>query len=102
MIEDGDLEKAATLFKALGTPSRLRILTALAAKASSVGSLAEATGLSQPLVSQHLRLLRSINLVTVSRSGRDAVYALADDHVAHVISDAIIHTKEPAAPGIAD
>ncbi|MBG6181247.1 DNA-binding transcriptional ArsR family regulator [Arthrobacter sp. CAN_A1] len=50
--------------------------------------------MSQPLVSQHLRVLRGINIVTVNRSGRDAVYSLADDHVAHVIDDAITHTTE--------
>ncbi|MBG6192305.1 hypothetical protein IWX64_003276 [Arthrobacter sp. CAN_A212] len=35
-----------------------------------------------------------MNLVTVTRSGRDAVYALTDEHVAHVINDAIAHTGE--------
>ncbi|WP_459304920.1 ArsR/SmtB family transcription factor [Arthrobacter sp. Sr33] len=94
MPEDEQLEKVAELFKALGATSRLRILTSLAASEGSVGSLVQATGLSQPLVSQHLRLLRSMNLVTVTRSGRDATYALTDEHVAHVISDAIAHTGE--------
>lgn len=59
-----------------------------------MGSLVESTGLSQSLVSQHLRLLRNMNLVSVSRSGREAVYGLTDAHVAHVIDDAIAHTVE--------
>ena len=94
VIADVDLEKAAELFKVLGTASRLRILTELANEPRSVGALAEKTRLSQPLVSQHLRVLRGTNLVTVNRAGREAVYALADDHVAHVIRDAITHTQE--------
>ncbi|GAA1108190.1 hypothetical protein GCM10009582_02330 [Arthrobacter flavus] len=94
MTDDEQLEQVAELFKALGAVSRLRILTALSAKEGSVGTLVATTGLSQPLVSQHLRLLRSMNLVTVSRSGREAVYALTDEHVAHVIEDAIAHTVE--------
>lgn len=94
MPDDEQLERVAELFKALGTASRLRILTSLAAGEGSVSSLVQTTGLSQPLVSQHLRLLRSMNLVTVTRSGRDAVYALTDEHVAHVINDAIAHTGE--------
>lgn len=53
------------------------------------------TGLSQRLVSQHLKLLRGNNLVTVTRTGREALYALADEHVAHVIRDTIAHTREP-------
>jgi DNA-binding transcriptional ArsR family regulator len=94
MTDADQLEKVAELFKVLGTVSRLRLLTSLAQGEASVGSLAESTGLSQPLVSQHLRLMRSMNLVTVSRSGREAIYALADEHVAHVIDDAIAHTAE--------
>jgi DNA-binding transcriptional ArsR family regulator len=94
MTDDEQLERVAELFKALGTVSRLRILTSLARGEGSVSSLVEATGLSQPLVSQHLRVLRSINLVTVSRSGREAFYALTDDHVAHVIDDAVAHAVE--------
>ncbi|WP_052274488.1 ArsR/SmtB family transcription factor [Arthrobacter sp. L77] len=75
MADDAQLEKVAELFRALSTVSRLRILTSLAGGAGSVGSLVEATALSQPLVSQHLRVLRCMNLVTVSRSGREAIYA---------------------------
>jgi len=35
-----------------------------------------------------------MNLVTVSGSGREAIYALTDEHVVHVINDAIVHTVE--------
>uniref|UniRef100_UPI003F49A2AD ArsR/SmtB family transcription factor n=1 Tax=Paenarthrobacter nicotinovorans TaxID=29320 RepID=UPI003F49A2AD len=94
MADDEQLKQAAELFKVLGTVSRLKILAFLARSEGTVGSIVDATGLSQPLVSQHLRVLRSINLVTVNRSGREAIYALTDDHVAHVINDAIAHTGE--------
>ncbi|WP_307077717.1 ArsR/SmtB family transcription factor [Arthrobacter pascens] len=56
--DEGALSGAAELFKALSATSRLLILCALAHEPSSVSALAEATKLSQPLVSQHLRLLR--------------------------------------------
>jgi DNA-binding transcriptional ArsR family regulator len=49
---------------------------------------------SQPLVSQHLRVLRSSGVVVVTRRGREAHYAVADDHVTHVIEDAIAHVLE--------
>ena len=83
------------MFKALSATSRLLILCALAGQPSSVSALVEATKLSQPLVSQHLRLLKGINLVTATRSGRETIYSLPDDHVAHVIRDAIAHSQEP-------
>lgn len=88
------LSGAAELFKALLATSRLLILSALAHEPSSAGALAGATKLSQPLVSQHLRLLRGINLVTAARYGRETVYSLTDDHVARVIEDAIAHSQE--------
>jgi len=63
------------------TPGLL-ILFALAREPSPVSALAEATKLSQPLASQHLRLLRGINLVTATRSGRETINSRTDDHVA--------------------
>lgn len=95
LTNEETLVRAAEVFKALSTPSRLRILCVLADRASSVSTLVELTNLSQPLVSQHLKTLRGNHLVTVRRSGREAVYALADDHVAHVIRDTIAHSREP-------
>ena len=95
MADDAGLEEAAELFRVLGSPSRLRLLRAVADSPRQVGALAETTGMTQPLVSQHLRLLRSAGIVTVSRTGREAVYQLADRHIAHVIDDAVVHVQEP-------
>ncbi|GIT81452.1 hypothetical protein LLS1_31210 [Leifsonia sp. LS1] len=92
---DEDLEAAAELFKALSSSSRLSLLRALGAATSTVNELARRTGLSQPLVSQHLRTLRSAGLVTVSRAGREAHYGVADPHVTHIVDDAIKHALEP-------
>lgn len=91
---DDDLEPAAELFKILSSASRLRLLRALSAEASTVGRLAESTGLSQPLVSQHLRTLRSAGLVSVERIGREARYSVADTHVTHIVDDAVRHALE--------
>ncbi|PMC76942.1 helix-turn-helix transcriptional regulator [Brachybacterium sp. UMB0905] len=91
MTIDRGTQLAALLFKQLGHESRLQIVRLLAEHPRSVGALTEATGLSQPLVSQHLRTLRQTHLVTVERIGREAVYSLADAHVAHVVEDAVAH-----------
>lgn len=89
-----DLEPAAELFKALSSSSRLRLLRILSTGASTVGHLAEQSGLSQPLVSQHLRTLRSAGLVSVERIGREARYEVADTHVSHIVDDAVLHALE--------
>ncbi|QNE46162.1 helix-turn-helix transcriptional regulator [Glaciihabitans sp. INWT7] len=94
MIDDGGLGAAAALFKVLGSASRLQLLQLLSAEPRTVGALVSATGMSQPLVSQHLRTLRHAGIATVARAGRDAVYQLADHHIAHVIDDAVAHVLE--------
>lgn len=60
-----------------------------------VHELVDNLGLSQPLVSQHLRVLRSLDLVRGTRRGKEVAYALADEHVGHMVSDALAHSVEP-------
>ncbi|MFF0903408.1 UNVERIFIED_CONTAM: metalloregulator ArsR/SmtB family transcription factor [Kocuria sp. CPCC 205316] len=95
--ERAELEAAACLFKALATPARLQLLCLLAEGSATVSRLVELSGLSQPLVSQHLRILRETGLVISTRHGREAVHALADTHVSHIVADAVAHAAEPAA-----
>jgi DNA-binding transcriptional ArsR family regulator len=85
---------AGDLLKALSAPARLAIVIELANEALQVNELVERLELSQPLVSQHLRVLRGARLVTVERRGREAIYSLADRHVAHIVADAIQHSSE--------
>ena len=93
-MTDEGITRAAELFKALSSASRLRILTLLGEAPATVTQLVAATGQSQPLVSQHLKTLRLANIVTVDRVGREATYAVADTHVTHVVEDAISHALE--------
>lgn len=88
------LEATAALFKALGSESRLLLLRLLTDEPATVGTLTARSGMSQPLVSQHLKTLRQAGIVTVARTGREAEYQLADHHIAHVVDDAIAHVLE--------
>lgn len=96
MRETDRIEAAAQLFKVLGGESRLRLLMQLRDGPATVGSLAAAVEMTQPLVSQHLKTLRQAGLVAAVRSGREVSYAIADDHVSHVVADALAHVDEPA------
>jgi ArsR family transcriptional regulator, zinc-responsive transcriptional repressor len=89
-----EFEAAGELLKVLAAPARLAIVTELAEQARFVHELVDRLGMSQPLVSQHLRVLRGARLVAVERRGREAVYSLADQHVAHIVADAVHHSKE--------
>lgn len=97
MDAEPGLFEAAQLFKVLGSESRLWLLRLIGEQPQTVGALAEATDMSQPLVSQHLRTLRQAGLVTATRSGKEVTYQVTDLHVTHVIADALTHVREPVA-----
>ncbi|WP_336857407.1 metalloregulator ArsR/SmtB family transcription factor [Sinomonas albida] len=100
-MNDGSaLAGAAKLFKVLSGESRLRLLVLLGRQAQTVGALSESSGLSQPLVSQHLRTLRLSGLVRAERSGREVTYHVADHHISHVIADALVHAQEAPTGGV--
>ena len=88
------IDRTAEVFKALATSSRLRILLVLTQGEASVSEIVDETGLAQPLVSQHLKQLRSLHLVDVDRVGREAIYSFKDAHVSHILIDALDHAAE--------
>lgn len=64
---------------AFADPSRRAILDRLAEGERAVGELVAALGLSQPAVSQHLKVLLEAGLVTVRREGRRRLYRASPD-----------------------
>jgi len=71
------LKQLTSLFKALSEVTRLRIVHLLHAQSLCVGDLQEVLGLSQPLVSRHLAVLRAANLVHTRRQGARVCYSLS-------------------------
>ena len=88
---------AAELLRALASPLRIAIVMRLSESAQCVHELVDALGVPQPLVSQHLRVLRAADVVVSRRRGREVDYSLADSHVAHVVRDAVAHSAHPPA-----
>lgn len=72
-----ELESAEILFSALDSPLRLRILVLLAERGHFVHELVSKLNKSQPLISQHLRVLKTSGLVNSERSGREVIYTLS-------------------------
>lgn len=81
----GRSQSVAFLSKGLSDENRLRILLCLSAQKQSVSGIVEELGLSQPLVSHHLKELKRCLLVTVERSGPFIYYGLSDPRVLDVI-----------------
>ena len=92
--EKAVLTTAGDILRALAAPVRIAIVLRLRAAPQCVHELVDALGLPQPLVSQHLRVLREQRIVAVERSGREAMYRLADHHLAEIVVAAVSHAEE--------
>ena len=67
---------AERIFDALGDPTRRAVLNRLRGGGRSVGEIAEGMAVSRPAVSQHLKILKAAQLVTVYVEGTRRVYAV--------------------------
>lgn len=88
-----EASRLAELFRALGDPSRIRILAAITEQALNVGTIAQIAGISESAVSHHMRGLRQMRLVRADKSGREVYYALDDDHVADLFRYGLEHIR---------
>lgn len=74
-----DAERAAQVFRALGDPTRVRLLSLIAAGErgeACICDLTEPVGLSQGTVSHHMKLLADAGLVTREQRGKWAYFAV--------------------------
>lgn len=88
-------EMLAELFHLLGERNRLGIVLSCLEQPMAVGDIATSLGLSQSLVSHHLRLLRAARLLRGKRRGKQVFYTAADEHVRCVVTDLANHVLEP-------
>lgn len=81
-------EIKAALFKALGHPSRVRILELLVERDMSVAQLMPEVGIETSNLSQQLAVLRRAGLVRGERQGSRVVYGIADPGVGDLLAAA--------------
>jgi ArsR family transcriptional regulator, zinc-responsive transcriptional repressor len=98
--ESTEFDAAVTVFKLLADPTRLRIIWALLHGEHSVNELADHIGARPPAVSQHLSKLRLAHLVRVRRDGNRLFYALENDHIEALASQALQHADHVVAGGV--
>ncbi|MGV9906300.1 ArsR/SmtB family transcription factor [Streptomyces sp. NPDC003388] len=91
-LDEGQAVELAKVFKALGDPVRLRLLSMIASRAGGevcVCDLTPAFDLSQPTISHHLKLLRQAGLIDSERRGTWVYYRLLPemtDRLAGILS----------------
>lgn len=81
VLDMGRAEELARVFKALSDPTRVRLMSLIAAHEAAeacVCQLTEPVGLSQPTVSHHLKLLVEAGLLSREQRGRWAYYSVVD------------------------
>jgi DNA-binding transcriptional ArsR family regulator len=71
--------------KGIGSVPRYRIVEALFSAPKTVSDLAKKTKLSQPLVSQNLRVLKETGLVRDERKGQEVIYTLNAEHTIRLL-----------------
>lgn len=89
-----ELEDLIQLFKALGDPSRMKVLFQIGFSEACVSEVASKLNMSESAVSHHLHVLRMNGLVRRRRSGKTIYYILKDDHVRCIIAQGCEHIKE--------
>ena len=79
VLDDDQAEALARMFKALGDPNRVKLLSIIAAaegQEACVCDLTDPVGLSQPTVSHHMKLLVEAGLVAREQRGRWAYFSI--------------------------
>ena len=82
VLEASEAERIAHTFKALGDPTRVRLLSLIAASAEGEACICDLTapvGLSQPTVSHHMKMLVDAGLATREQRGRWAYYRVVTE-----------------------
>lgn len=87
VLVNEEFQRVAFLAKCLSDENRLKILFCISRGKKAVGSIVEELGLSQPLVSHHLKELKRSLLVKIERSGPFIYYELSNPAILEAIKN---------------
>ncbi|MBA3823950.1 MAG: helix-turn-helix transcriptional regulator [Ktedonobacterales bacterium] len=94
LLDSASAAALADLFRALGDATRAKIITCLLHQDLCTCDLALLMGITESAISQHLRVLRALRLVTSQRRGKLVFHAVADAHVALLVQVGLSHVQE--------
>ena len=85
----------ATIFKALGNVTRLKIIKMLMIKEHNVTDLTKISGKDQTTVSRHLASLKEAKIISQKRIGRNKIYGIVDSKMKSWLNAAIQNNNKP-------
>ena len=83
----------ADAMEGLAAGARVQLLCRLSEGRRTVKELTAETGMEQPAVSQHLRVLRDLGFVRAEKKGRHKIYELYDSHVEGLLKQVVAHAE---------
>ena len=93
-IDPDTAQHLADLFKTLGDPTRIKILSLLAtAEELRVYDIEDGLDMGQSAISHQLRVLRTSRLVKFRRDGKEVLYSIDDDHVLKLLGQGLEHVQ---------
>lgn len=92
-LDEETLFIVSQTFKALGDPTRIRILNLLFNNEYSVNEIADMLDLRQSTVSHQLSFLKNLRLVKYRRDGTFLYYSHDDEHIMSMLNQTIEHAK---------
>ena len=92
-LAESDANYLADWFKALGDPTRIKLIHALLKRELCVHDLSLVLGMGQSAVSHQLRYLRNVRMVKRRKAGKTVYYSLDDAHVEQIFEQTLAHLK---------
>ncbi|WP_240343934.1 metalloregulator ArsR/SmtB family transcription factor [Paenibacillus sp. SYP-B3998] len=93
MITDDTAVNLSDVFKALGDPTRIKIIYALLQSELCVHDITLVLEMGQSAVSHQLRYLRNLRIVKRRKVGKTVFYSLDDSHIEQIFSQTLQHIK---------
>lgn len=94
LINDQVAQKLAETFKALGDPTRVKLIHALVHHELCVCDISTLLNMSQSAISHQLRVLRNLKLVKYRKEGKVVYYSLDDLHILELFNQGYEHVTE--------
>ena len=92
-----EYEALSATFRALADPTRARIVYSLLHQELCTCDLAAIAGISEPAVSQHLKVLRKLRLIKSRREGKVVYHSPDDEHIATLLAICLEHVRDAQA-----